>query len=118
MTTLNGTGVNWAHYPAIDSQWTTLTVHGTALSGNPLPATPEEESPMRGLYEIIVVDPETDTVLHVSEYIIAKDEAGAKLKALRTWDSDRDLDDLDVIVVELGGVRPKRKPTEVKVVTG
>lgn len=76
---------------------------------------------MRGLFEVFVVDPATEDVrLHV--YVVATDEAKARLKAVQKGLKESllvsidDLDDFDFIVCRRGDIQPKRKVQEVKVV--
>lgn len=69
--------------------------------------------PTRGLFEVFVVDPEAGEVL-TRDLVVADTAEKARLKVLRK--SDADLDDVDIIVVQYGGIRLKRKVQEVKVV--
>ncbi len=95
----------------------------TYLSASEMTAQPaaKEKAEMRGLFEVFVVDPETEDVrLHV--YVIASDEAKARLKAVQKGlreslliDTD-DLDEFDFVVCRRGDVQAKRKVQEVKVV--
>ncbi len=86
------------------------------------PKEKEEAKPaMRGLYEITVVDPETDSFVLIEGKVtwktIAKDETSAKLKAVSKAVLPKDVDEYDIIVRRLGDVRPKKpEPQLVKVV--
>ena len=72
---------------------------------------------MRHLYEVLAVDPEEDALLY-SDKMIAKSGSSAKIKALSKagLGDDVDVDDLDVIIVQLGDVRDKKQVQEVKIV--
>lgn len=76
----------------------------------------EEKQPMRGLFEVFIVDPETETIIF-NGCIVATDEGTARLKAALSPALDRDkVDDYDFIVRRLGDVRAKRQVREVRVV--
>jgi hypothetical protein len=68
---------------------------------------------VRGLFLVAVVSPESGAIV-ASEQIVADSEDNATLKVLRSIDIDPD--DVDIIVVRLGNVRPKKSVQEVKVV--
>ena len=71
---------------------------------------------MRYLYEVYIGDPEADSLMNHSR-VIAKSGSSAKIKALSkaSLADDVDVDDLDVIVVQLGEVRDKKQIQEVKI---
>lgn len=121
----NTATVSWdAYYPN--------TTDGTWIGGS-LPYKPsqaeihvhtnlnierEEVKDMRGLFHVYAIDYKNDQVI-AEAYIIAGDEAKAKMKALHKWNTviaDYDLDDLDIICVKLGNVRKKREVQKVEIV--
>jgi hypothetical protein len=79
------------------------------------PAKKKKDKNMRHLYEVYIVDPETDVVQKL-EGIVAATEKSAERKAIQGSNFDKDLDDYDFIVVKLGDVRAKKSVQEVKVV--
>lgn len=78
---------------------------------------PEEVKAMRGLYQVWVVDPESDVIMLNGKPVVAKSEQSARIKAVRLAGPDIDPDEVDIIVVRLGDVRAKREVQEVKVIT-
>jgi len=79
------------------------------------PESSKGRDEMRGLYRVLVVDPEDD-LIEVDELVIAASEEKARIKVLLARTLIRDLDDYDVICQKLGSVRGKTKPQEVKIV--
>ncbi len=75
----------------------------------------EKENNMRGLFIVYLVDYKASQVLHISEAVVADNVEKAKLKALKEWNGDVDLDDLDIIVLRLGDVRAKKEVQEVRI---
>lgn len=74
----------------------------------------KKEEPMRGLYHVYVVDPESAEI--VQDFVtVAKDADAARLKAAKKLPDDVDLDDYDLIVDHVGAVRAKRQVQEVKI---
>jgi hypothetical protein len=69
----------------------------------------QETPPMRGLFEVYLVKPETDTVFRA--YVVARDEATARLKAWQETAKqvDANPDDVDILVRRIGDVRAKRE---------
>lgn len=71
------------------------------------PSSKERE--MRGLFTVIIVDPETDDIIYEGKHIAA-DEGAAKMRAAtRAGELPKDLDDLDVIALRLGNVRDREE---------
>ena len=70
---------------------------------------------MRGLYRVLVVDPENDSI-EEDELVIAGSEEKARIKVLMASTLTGDLDDYDVICQKLGSMRGKARPQEVKIV--
>jgi hypothetical protein len=103
-TTATGTSDPW--------YWYSGNIHYGFVPWTPIKE--EGEKMNRGLYEVVLVDPEDDAV--ESYYVVASDEGKAKVKAMRLYDGTKDVDDIDVIVRRLGDVRQKRVVQEVKVV--
>lgn len=85
------------------------------LRTSPQPKQPEEP-PVRYLYRVYIVDPATDQVTEIPPFV-AKDEATARLKALQKAGDkiEKDVDQLDFVVVALGQVRAKKEIQEVKI---
>lgn len=73
----------------------------------------EERKPMRGLFEVFVVNPESGEI-EARDVVVADNDKKAELKVMRALDVDPD--DVDIIVRRLGDVRQKRHIQEVKVV--
>lgn len=72
---------------------------------------------MRGLYEVWVVDPETEECPVTAERVFANDEVMARMKAIAGITLEKDLEAYDFIVHRVGDVRPKlAKPQEVRIV--
>lgn len=99
------------------------------------PPKAKEQKPVRGLFEVFIVDPTG----HVSKdgialtqpgdvpyecKVVANSEESAKMKALIAFQSaddlshyrGRDIEDFDVIVRRVGNVRPIRSVQEVRVI--
>lgn len=74
----------------------------------------ERSKDMMGLYEVYVVNTKTQSVHH--QKVFAKDEVGARVKALRTADPIGFPDDNVEIFVNLIGQWEDKKPKEVKIV--
>lgn len=81
-----------------------------------------KEKPMardtcRALYQVHVVDPETDEVFNAGTFI-AKSSTSAKYKALKSLGEKitKEIDDYDFAVQELCCVREKKEVQEVKIV--
>lgn len=68
----------------------------------------EKKEPMRGLFEVIIVDPETGGVS--VDHIVARDETTAKVKVLTDHcrRTTKDLDEYDYFVRRVGDVRAKK----------
>jgi hypothetical protein len=73
----------------------------------------KEQEPVRGLFEVFVVNPESGEIVK-RDVVVADSDKKAELKVMRAIDVDPD--DVDIIVRRLGDVRPKRKVQEVKVI--
>lgn len=89
------------------------------MNAYPYPTQPEEKKePMRGLFEVFVVDPEDDKQNIVFQgFFTAKDETSARLKAAVAAKLDvAEMDNHDFIVRRLGDVRNKKTVQEVKVI--
>ena len=102
----------------------TLDINWVANPVYPILASPQpeerKETNMRGLFEVIVVDPSDEIVVQIGGYqrnhVVAKDETSAKIKVLKGATLPKDLDEYDVIVVRLGNVRAKQEIQKVVVV--
>ena len=70
---------------------------------------------MRGLYEVIVVDPDTEQVIE-DIFTVAKSYDGAKLRVLKETDLEKDVEDYDVFAIRIGDIRAKKEVQEVKVI--
>lgn len=77
----------------------------------------EKAPPMRGLFQVLIVDPDKDDIVYET-VLVAADAAVAKLKAAVKANLPKDVDEYDFAVVKLGDVRPKQKVKEVKVING
>lgn len=102
----SGTWTSWkgdTTYPPSGGSWVTLYTER------------KEVNEMRGLFYVVVVDYQNDTILEDGLYI-AKDAETAKIKALSVFADTYDLDDLDVICQRLGDIRKKKEIQEVKIV--
>ena len=77
---------------------------------------PERKKNVRGLFEVFIVNPETDTVW-CERKVVARDADGARMKAIRLGiPPEHDPEDYDVICRRIGDVRLKTKVKEVRVV--
>lgn len=72
---------------------------------------------MRGLFEVFIVDPNTDTIV-LERRVVSTDENKARLKALLESRIilENGVDDYDIIVRRIGDVRAKKEVREVRVV--
>lgn len=117
---------NHAAYWPITTAYT-INTDGVSWNGWPSPpiATPllEKEEPMRGLFEVFIVDPEGIDPLPYECKVIAGSEESAKMKAMLAFRSaddmghfrGRDIEDFDVLARRIGNVRPERQVQEVRV---
>lgn len=77
----------------------------------------ERRNNMRGLYRITVVNPKTEEIGEPL-MVIAKDEAGAMVKAALQGAIKGKVEDYDIIVDRLGDVRAKKDVQRVRMVKG
>lgn len=77
--------------------------------------TAKEVKPMRGLFEVFIVNPESGEILGPYR-VVANDAAAARLKVVgKHLDLEKvDLDDYDICVLKLGDVRHKKSVQTVK----
>lgn len=79
------------------------------------PKPERKKKPMRGLFEVFIVNPENDT-LWAEIKVIANDGDGARMKAVRSGiPPEKDPEDYGIIVRRIGDVRAKTKVKEVRV---
>jgi hypothetical protein len=116
---VSGGGTTYTTWPSqqtwngVDPNWYLQQQQLAAMQQQAQAPKAKERKPMRGLFEVFVVDPESGEVA-MREVVVADSDDKARLKVLRK--SDVDPDDVDIIVRRIGDVRQKRRVQEVKVV--